>query len=383
MGLSGSTEGGHITAADIEPLARGCAILGAGGGGEVTAGITAATEAIRDFGPVPLIPLADVPGDGLVLPLAEIGAPGVPAPATPVIRTAAPERLEGGADPVLVRDEVERLLGRPVAAVMPAEIGGSNGVLPVAWAARLGLPLVDADAMGRAFPEAQMVSFHVANRPATVAVLADARGNIVTVRPIDGPWSERIARAVCVAMGSSALMGDYVLPAARVRGAVIEGSVTRALAIGHAIGRAAATAADPVAALQRTLGATRLIIGRVVDLDRHTGGGFVGGGLTIDGVDADEGRMLRVELRNENLVAFEEGEVRAVVPDLITIVDTLTATAISTESLRHGQRVCVLGWPCDPLWRTERGLAVAGPRAFGYDLDYVPVEELPGPRERP
>lgn len=376
MGFSGSTEGGHLTPADIEPLARGCAILGAGGGGEVMAGISAATEAIRDFGPVPLVPLADVPGDGLVMPLAEIGAPTLPG-------TPTTGGLEGGADPVLVRDEVERVLGRPVTAVMPSEIGGSNGVLPVAWAARLGLPLVDADAMGRAFPEAQMVSFHVANRPVTVAVLADARGNIATVRPVDGPWSERIARAVCVAMGSSALMADYVMPAARVRGAVIEGSVTRALAIGHAIGRAAATAADPVAALQRVLGATRLIIGRVVDLDRHTGGGFVGGGLTIDGVDVDEGRLLRVELRNENLVAFEDDEVRAVVPDLITIVDTLTATAISVESLRHGQRVCVLGWPCDPLWRTEHGLAVAGPRAFGYDLDYVPVEEIPPPRQRP
>jgi len=60
------------------------------------------------------------------------------------------------------------------------------------------------------------------------------------------------------------------------------------------------------------------------------------------------------------------------VPDLITIVDTETGEAISTELLRFGQRVSVLAWPCDPLWRTPRGLELAGPRAFGYELDYVP-----------
>ena len=52
------------------------------------------------------------------------------------------------------------------------------------------------------------------------------------------------------------------------------------------------------------------------------------------------------------------------------------AEAIHTERLRYGQRVSVIAFPCDPIWRTPRGLALAGPRAFGYDFDYVPVEEL-------
>jgi uncharacterized protein len=65
------------------------------------------------------------------------------------------------------------------------------------------------------------------------------------------------------------------------------------------------------------------------------------------------------------------------VPDLITIVDTETGEAISTELLRFGQRVSILAWPCDPLWRTPRGLELAGPAAFGYgDLEYTPFEAL-------
>jgi DUF917 family protein len=220
--------------------------------------------------------------------------------------------------------------------------------------------------------------------PADLVIMADVAGNVVTIRPVDGLWSERLARAVCVAAGSSALMADYVLTAARARGAVIEGTVTRALEIGRAtegtsptgVRAAGHSPADPLGALRDRLGAARLITGKLTDVERRTTGGFVRGTATIEGTGDDRGRTLTLELQNENLVAVENGRVLAMVPDLITVVDTETAAAIQTESLRYGQRVTVLAWPCDPLWRTPKGLETAGPRAFGYELDYVPVEEL-------
>ena len=85
---------------------------------------------------------------------------------------------------------------------------------------------------------------------------------------------------------------------------------------------------------------------------------------------------MRLELQNENLVALEQGDVMASVPDLISVLDTETADAIATERVRYGQRVTVVAMPCHPVWRTQRGLEEAGPRAFGYDFDYVPVEDL-------
>ena len=59
-------------------------------------------------------------------------------------------------------DHLERLTGRKVAALMSAEIGGSNGLLPISWAARIGLPVVDADGMGRAFPLVPQVTMELA-----------------------------------------------------------------------------------------------------------------------------------------------------------------------------------------------------------------------------
>jgi len=51
-----------------------------------------------------------------------------------------------------------------------------------------------------------------------------------------------------------------------------------------------------------------------------------------------------------------------------------------TERIAYGQRVTVIAFPCDPVWRTGPGIEVAGPRAFGYEFDYVPVEELASAR---
>ena len=131
-----------------------------------------------------------------------------------------------------------------------------------------------------------------------------------------------------------------------------------------------------MAALIEEIGASGWSTGKISDVERRTTKGFVRGSVVVEGLGDDSGRLIRLELQNENLVALEQGRVRASVPDLITVLDSETAEAIATERVRYGQRVTVIALRCDPVWRTERGLQPAGPRAFGYDFDYVPVEEL-------
>ncbi|HEX4357093.1 MAG TPA: DUF917 domain-containing protein [Pseudonocardia sp.] len=350
---------------DLDELALGCAIFGTGGGGEIETGLLGARRAVREHGPVPLVSLCDLPDGGLILPLSGVGAP-----------TVGSEMLLGDSEPHLIRRTVEETVGASVVAVMCCEIGGSNGVSSVGWAAQLGLPLIDGDGIGRAFPELSMTTMNVAGIPETIAVIADVLGNVTVIRPVTAAWAETIARSVAVAAGSFVLMADYILPAARLRGAIVTGSVSRALRVGRVL----PGADDPVAELITELAAVRLVAGRVVAVERRTEGGFVRGSVVVEGSAADAGRLLRIEVQNENLVAFEDGEVRASVPDLITVVDSTTAQAIATESVRYGQRVCVLAWPCDPIWRTAEGLRIAGPRAFGYDLDFAGVEELASAR---
>src|SRR5205823_9888904 len=127
---------------------------------------------------------------------------------------------------------------------------------------------------------------------------------------------------------------------------------------------------SPVAAVIEAAGAFRLVGGKVLDVRREVTGGFMRGSVVIEGLEEDAGRLIRLELQNEHLVALERGRVLASVPDLITVLDSETADAIPTERVRYGQRVTVIAFACDPVWRTGKGIAVAGPRAFGYEFDY-------------
>jgi uncharacterized protein len=346
----------------LRALARGCAVLGAGGGGDPHLGLLQALQASADFGPVSLIDVDELPGDALIMPCGGIGAP-----------TVSIEKLENGDEGNRLRDHLESVTGQRVAALMAAEIGGGNGLLPVVWAARLGLPLVDADGMGRAFPEVPQVAMHLAGISPSPAVMTDERGNVVVVRAISGHWMERLERAAAVEFGGAASAAEFSLTAAQARGATVRNSVSLAITIGEAI---AGSQDAPVAALIAEIGAFALVTGKVTDVERHTARGFARGRVAVEGLGADAGRAIRLEVQNENLVALERGQVLASVPDLITVLDSETGDAIATERISYGQRVTVIAFGCDPVWRTERGIALTGPRAFGYDFDYLPVEEL-------
>ena len=66
-----------IEAVDLPALARGCSVLGAGGGGDTQTGVLAVQQAIAQHGPVRLVDLDDLPDDGLVMPCGIVGSPMV------------------------------------------------------------------------------------------------------------------------------------------------------------------------------------------------------------------------------------------------------------------------------------------------------------------
>src|SRR5215472_15894270 len=346
----------------LRSLARGCAVLGTGGGGDPRIGLLLALQALEEVGPTELVDLDDLPPDALIMPCGMVGAP-----------TVHIEKIESGDEGAILREHLERVTGRTVAALMPAEIGGSNGLLPLCWAGRMGLPVVDADGMGRAFPLIPQVSMHLAGVDPNPGVMTDERGNVLVFRAISGEWMERMERSAAVEFGGSGAATEYTMTVGQARHATVLGTYSLAISLGDAV---TAASGDPIAALTTAVGGFRLLTGKVTDVERRTTKGFVRGSVVIEGLGADSGRLLRIEIQNENLVALEDGRVLASVPDLITLLDSETADAIPTERVRYGQRVKVIAMACVPVWRTPFGLEMAGPRAFGYDFEYVPVEEL-------
>lgn len=352
---------------DVDRIAVGAAVLGSGGGGDPYIGKLMAKQAIRKHGPVRLIPVDEVPDDELVIPSAMMGAPAVML-----------EKFPNGSEPERAFRALEKHLGRTAYGVISIEAGGLNSCIPIYTAASLGLPLVDADGMGRAFPELQMVTFSVAGVSSTPMVLCDEKGNLMILETITNQWSEVLARTATVAMGLASMLSLYCVDGRTLRRSAIRGTMSLTAEIGGGILGSNRSKADPVTAILQVTRGMRLFTGKIVDVTRDLTTGFVRGRVRMEGLEEDKGSLFELEFQNENLLGRRDGRPAAVTPDLITVLDLERAFPITTEGLKYGQRVVVIGMPCDPFWRTEAGLAYVGPGYFGYDVDYTPVEELAG-----
>jgi uncharacterized protein len=349
----------RLAEAELDDLAVGAAILGTGGGGNPYIGKLLARHAIRRQGPVEVVSVDQVPADALAVFSAMMGAP-----------TVMVEKIPRGDELVRAFEALQARLGRTITHVVPAEVGGINATLPVAAAATLGLPLVDADGMGRAFPEVQMVTPTIYGIAATPMAIADEKGNTAVIETVDNRWTERVSRSITIDFGCTALIALYPMTGAQVRESLIPGT----LALAADLGRLIRTGLGIEGVLERLAG-HRLFEGKVADVERRTVGGFARGEARIDGTGADTGSTLAVRFQNEHLVAARDGDIVATVPDLIIVLDAETGEPITTEELRYGFRVVVAAAPCDARWRTPAGLALVGPRYFGYEVDYVPIEE--------
>jgi len=356
---------------DLEYVALGAGILGTGGGGNPYIGKLRAREQLRAGRTIRVVLPEALADDDLVIPVGGIGAP-----------TVGIEKIEKGDECLRAVRALEREVGRPAVALMTDEIGGANAVEPMIAAALADLPVVDADGMGRAFPELQMNTFFIEGARSAPAALCDEKGNsVVFTEAASARWLERLARAGTVAMGCTAGFALPPLTGREVKAWSVRYTVSQAWRLGRAVVEARAEKRSPVETILEREGGRLLFSGRIVELERATTAGFARGRFEMEGAGANPGASLSVDFQNENLIAWRDGMVIATVPDLITVVDSETGRPISTEETRYGLRVSILGLPATPLLRTRRALEVVGPRAFGYDVDYQPLGDyrMPAP----
>ncbi len=352
----------QIDRGNLPALARGCAILGCGGGGDTELPLVMALEAVDRHGPVTLVGPSELDDEAVILPCGIVGAP-----------TIAEERVWGGEEGRTLHEAMELATGRRIDALMALQTAGGSGLLPVAWAARLGLPLLDADGRGRAFPGLDQQSMRLAGLASGPVILADVHGNTMTVRPEDDAWAERLTRSALLGLGGVSAVALHCMSAADARRATIAGTMSRALSVGAAAGHD-----DPesrIEGIRRTLEGTILIEGRIRDLERHSDGDFAGGSVSVVGGAGDRRRRVRLEFQSELLMVLEDGDVCAAVPELISVLQPDTCTPIGVEHLRQGERVTVLLAPASPDWRFPEAEAIVGPAAFGYEVSF-PHEHL-------
>lgn len=347
----------------VGTVAIGSTVLGTGGGGDPYVGRLMAEQAIRACGPVTLVDPDQVPADAFVFLVGMMGAPAVIV-----------EKLPSGREALQAIEVLAKRVGRRITHIACLEAGGINSMIPIAAAARTGLPLIDADGMGRAFPELQMLLPTLEGIATTPMALVDEKGNNLVIDTVDNRSAEAFARNATVQMGASATMAFYPLHGSQVRTALVPRTYSMAYRIGSGLHRARQEHRDPVAEIAQQLGGSVIFSGKVVDVLRRTVAGFQRGQAAFDGTGDWAAHALVMEFQNEFLIARRDGQVLVSTPDLICLVDTQTGEPVTTETLRYGQRLSVIAAPCYERWRSEAGLKLVGPQYFGYDNPYVPFD---------
>lgn len=359
----------ELRASDLEDLARGATLLGTGGGGDPHIG-RLLVEQVLQGGVITMLDPDELADETFVIPTAQMGAP-----------TVMVEKIPAGSEPLASLRILEEHLGRTADATMPIECGGINSMIPLVVAAQTGLPVVDADGMGRAFPELSMETFAVYGVHGSPLALAGERGERVIIDTGDDDRQmEWLARAITIRLGGVGHIAEYAMSGADLKRTAVPRTISMALALGRAIRAARDEKRSPFAAIADALASTlysearELFVGKVVDVERRTTEGFAKGLAKVQSHEGDQ--VLEIAFQNENLTAYRDGALVAIVPDLICVLDADTAEPITTEGLRYGQRVTVIGISTPAMMRTDDALRAFGPGAFGLNEAFVPVEHL-------
>jgi len=357
----------EIRLEDLDWLATGAGILGTGGGGDPRLG-RLRLETIFENGDYPdhveIISPEELSPDATVASVGGMGAP-----------TISREKFPKGDEDLKSLRAIETASGDKVDAIIPGEIGGANSMAPLCVAALTGLPVIDGDGMGRAFPELQMDTFFIYGAPVNFAANTDEHGNQVVYQNIQSAAQlEKFARSITVNMGGRSGYAFPLMEGSFVSEYAIADTVSLARELGRRVHEGRNGGGNPITAIEETLDANALFTGKIVDVFRRNREGFAFGEVSLAALDRDA--SLTIEFQNEFLIARDADDtVLASVPDLICIVDKDTGAPITTGSLRYGQRVKILGVPAPKLLKTDDALNVIGPGAFGYELEYQQLSE--------
>jgi DUF917 family protein len=362
---------------DIQDTARGAVFLGAGGGGDPYVGELFLLNQLSAENVARIVPTEDLADDAFVLAIAGVGAP-----------TVLVEHLVSAKTLLRLLNEAQAHYGRCVDAIISAEIGGANSMFPLALGALAGVPVVDGDGIGRAFPHLNMATFGIYGLNATPSVLVDDSGNSVIVHTQSNKVAENIIRNIAVALGAVIYGSFYPMSGRQAKNYAVSGSLSHAQAIGHAIRAARESDSDPVHGLLRALQdpagarhARLLFDGKITDVVHETRDGWHFGQAKLAQLNSDpmskDAAPFTIDIQNEYIIARRDGHTVAMVPDLISVLDRESAEPLTAEMLRYGQRVAVVGYSAPPVLRRPESLAVVGPRQFGVPEDFTPLEQLP------
>ena len=356
---------------DLMNILVGCAILGTGGGGSLDEGIGRIDEALAAGKQFRLADIDALDPDTLIGVPYSVGdvSPQTEANAQEYARTTRPE------ENMYLRnlEQLERYLGRKVSAVICTELGGDNTAIAFYVAAMTDSLIVDGDPAGRSVPGLQDSTFYLKQIPiCPMAVMNESGDGAIFTSVADDEHAEALVRALTIVSRGLMAVVDHVNTASVLSDAMIHGSISQAERIGRAFREARDSGGDYVAAVLEAGQGREMFRGVVTDSHYETRDGYTYGETALEGEGDWAGHSLRISYQNENIISWLDGEPYVTVPDLICCFNLDGAEPRLNPEAKVGEHEAVIALPAPAEWTTPEGLAVFGPRCFGYDVDYTP-----------
>jgi DUF917 family protein len=365
-----------LTKQNLEDIVVGCSFLGTGGGGSFSNGLKLIYDDLKAGLVFRLISPQEMKDDDYAAAPYGVGTTAPPT-AEEKQRYAKLPRIKEESTTAAFR-LLQKYMNKNFVATIAGEIGPGSTPAAMSAAAHLGIPQLDADTVGRAAPEIDQNVVLAAGLQITPAAgVTDFGDELILAKVATTSREEDLFRAASVvSMGIGVTDTPIAGRDVKREGVLVQGSISHAEEVGKAYRTAVETHRDPIQAVLDAGHGYRLFEGNVADFKWKDQGGYLVGDVEISGSGKCQGSTFKIAYKNENLVSWRDGKFSVTCPDLITMVVKDSGKAITNPDFEKGQATVVIGFPSPLNWRTPSGLQLFGPRHFGFDTPYVPIEQM-------
>jgi DUF917 family protein len=354
-----------ITNKWLEYLWYGSIFLGSGGGGKSNSLLSEISKLLQDNS-VLLLDLEELPEEEFFCGIAFMGAPEL-----------FEENFLLGVEVFTLIGELEKQTNLKFSGISIIEGAGINIFYPLLAAAKLGLPIIDGDAMGRAFPELQMTTYYLENLNPTPLVLIDGNYNIHLFHENkDAFLLEMETRRIISRQGGIGYIAGFPYSGKTLKKVLLP----RTLSFAKEIGECFIKAKNYHHLLDLLTEVTfnsfygpviEIFHGYLTDISEQETTKW-----KVATLSSPNGESFQLFFQNENLIGFKNGKIVATVPDLISIIDLKTLKPLNNNELNEGQEIAILAMPAPLKFRINKALDIVGPQSFGYRALYTPLEKL-------
>ncbi len=355
---------------DLEDFVIGATILGTGGGGDPNDGLRMLREVVSSGKSIKVVDIGEVTESGI------FAVPYYVGTVAPDAVIKKPARIK---DPIYTAyNEFIKVLDSDVVGFIATEMGGGNTPVAMYIASMLNKPVIDGgDMIGRAAPELLQSTANIVGIPLSPpAVVVSETGNIVIIKEYsDLEDYEAIARYISILAGKHAVVIDTPMTKQQAEEALVRGTISLALKLGKAVRETLEKRGDIALTVAKVLNGWVVFRGVIDRYDWRNEGGFLIGDLLVrGGIGRWSGMVFRSWIKNEHIIAFINDKPVIMPPDLIMVLGR--EGPITNDKLKVGDEVTIVAAAAPAIWRSDKGLELFGPRHFGFNYDYVPVEEL-------